>query len=696
MTSHRVASRSSGYSVRLGAFVPEFSDRLEVITDLYLDDFNEHTAFTYLIADIFETTDGTHFKYTDGSNDGGIDFYSHDNDSYSIYQCKCPDLSRLSQVGDTPPTFDADAVREIVQAARFVLDESGEYAYKSDVMRLRTDYHRDRRGDPEATTLVAVLAIMGELTASAQNLFEAERAALRDDGVELRLINWQDLCSEMHYFSAPDSVSITLKLNVDDPGKEVLSHRDYCYVLAHASDLYDAWRQHGWSLFEWNVRWQLHRSPINKRIVGSLEHPRTRKIFHHLNNGILITCNQISGVRSRSITLKGAQIVNGCQTVCAIRDAYENLEPNAQRDFDESVRIQVKVIKTTDPDLIDQIVVTTNDQNPMNERNLKSNTSEQKSIQKRFQGLSTAWFYERKDGELDSLRLNSRHFQGFRLADYQVPGVGRKAVRSLSSEVLAKNWYAWIGFSDLVSLGGLKFFADDALYARVFKNTPTDEYWQEFARNPLFTPEDTGFSVETPNVHQYLLAAAVATHAKQQRVAWKQLRSEAIERGIQSRELRPGSNGQVNDREVSDFLAGDADYKIGRIRNNLADAMIELYSFALARRYGPLSAGVCRALLATEGLQSYCASGFRQSPESVPQSILDRVAGLLQYCVKQYYYSFESEIEAAPRLRTYLGMRKTVHRLREKVAAYDLGHEDMDQPWKEPGKSFQASLSDLT
>jgi hypothetical protein len=687
--------RASASQLRYASFVTDVSDRFEQVTDQFLDEFNEHIAYAYLIADVFETTESSQFRYTDGANDGGIDFYVHTDGSYAIYQCKCPDIATLVESGDVPATFDAACVREIVTAARFVLSEGGSYSYKADVMRLRTDFHRDRRTDPEIATLTAVLAIAGDLTDAAKRLFEAEREALAEDDVELRLITWRTTASELMQMGEPENVSITLELSVDDPHKEVLSHHDYWYVLAHGSDLYAAWRQHGWSLFEWNVRWQLHRSPINKRIVSSLEHAKTRRIFHHLNNGILVTCNQVSGVRRNKLQLHGAQIVNGCQTVCAIRDAYESLGPAEQASFDQDVRIQVKVIKTTDLGLIDQIVITTNDQNPMNDRNLKSNTSEQKSLQKHFQQLGTSWFYERKDGELDSLRLNAGHFQGFRLADYQVPGSGRRALRRLSSEVAAKNWYAWIGYSDLVSLGGLKFFSDDKLYARVFRNTPTDDYWQHFADDPLFVPDEDGFASETPSVHQYLLAAAAAAHAKQSRVSWKQLKEEAVERGIRSRDLVADSRGVVNDTKVSEFLAKDVDYKIGRIRNNLADAMVELYSFVLARRYGPLTAACCRKILAADDVARFCTSGFKVNSDSPTNGVLTPIAGFLEYCVKQYYYSFEGEIEAAPRLRTYLGMRKTVERLREKIAAYDSSHADMDQSWKQQGKTFSESLPDL-
>ena len=74
-------------------FLPQFFDRIQKSADAYLEDFDEHRAFTYLIAELFETTSENSFVYTDGGQEMGIDFYVNSAPAYSICQTKCPQLS---------------------------------------------------------------------------------------------------------------------------------------------------------------------------------------------------------------------------------------------------------------------------------------------------------------------------------------------------------------------------------------------------------------------------------------------------------------------------------------------------------------------------------------------------------------------------------------------------------------------------
>lgn len=82
-------------------------DRSEYIADLLskLDaikeecssltlDTTDEVAFSYLIADMFETLDEGQFVYTDGPNDLGIDFYTHSDGSLTFINAN-PSIMRL-------------------------------------------------------------------------------------------------------------------------------------------------------------------------------------------------------------------------------------------------------------------------------------------------------------------------------------------------------------------------------------------------------------------------------------------------------------------------------------------------------------------------------------------------------------------------------------------------------------------------
>jgi len=165
-------------------FVPEFLERIQATVDEYLDTDDIHTAFVYLVAELFETTREDKFSYSDGSKDGGVDFFIQDGNTYSIYQCKCPEYDQVEGTS-APRKFDKAAVQETMTGINTIMDESGSFDLKPAIARLRTDYQRDLRADDvEPPVLTVNLAVFGELTQAAQDLFTAERERLKAQDID--------------------------------------------------------------------------------------------------------------------------------------------------------------------------------------------------------------------------------------------------------------------------------------------------------------------------------------------------------------------------------------------------------------------------------------------------------------------------------------------------------------------------------
>jgi hypothetical protein len=676
-------------------FAVELTDGLQRTAETYLEEFDEHHAFDYLIAELLATTNPGHFTFTDGPNDGGIDFFVKEGASYTICQCKCVDIATLS-ASTTAPTFDDKAIDEITSAIRMLLDPEGKYKISSKIKMLRTDYQRDQREDTEARLLTAILAISGELTPSARTKFSSEQASLKKNGVTLRLVTWNDIYRTLH-FQELDTDSINFDLTCDDVKKELLRFQDYCYVLAHAHDFYDAFRQHEWNLFDLNVRLQLTNSAINGKIVTTLLKEKSRKRFHHYNNGILITCSNYKiDEKKNLVRLNGAQIINGCQTVRAICEAYEDLEPSDQDNFRKAARVQVKIIKNTDPEFIGQLTITTNDQNPMNPRNLKSNSSEQKGIQNAFRIIRPVpWFYERKDGEFRSYLSASTSVRWFRKSDYAAV---KTRYRKIENSELAKIWYSFIGFSDRTVHGGIDFFEDEVVYSQIFKRTPNDKFWHEFAANAHFSPDDDWFEIGDPPVHAYLLAFVISKYIDAKTLNPRQNKDDAIDRGVSKGFLRRDGQGRLTSTEedVTNFLAEDDEYRLNIMLGNMKDIMVELSALVLSARYGNIDAQLANRILTSPELQTYVTSAC--SPEEAPDGdqngskIIGPTFQFLKYCTKQYFYANQAEIQAAARMKAYLWQRKVVNKMRENVLKLSPKITDYDVNWKPRGTGFFESL----
>ena len=688
-------------------FLPEIVDKLQSVADTYLESYNEHSAFVYLVAELFETTFADKFQFTDGQKDGGIDFFVKDASSYTICQCKCPDLD-IAQSDADAPVFDQEPLNEIRSALDILRDKQGHYDVKKEIRRLRADYQRDVTADPDATNLTAILAVLGELTEPAQKAFISYRNSLSKQGINLKLIEWKNIYQALHVLESPADIDFDIYINYDEAG-DLLRHRDYCIVLARAFDFYQAFRQHEWNLFEWNVRYQIHNSPINKRIATALSTAKGRKSFHHYNNGLLMTCKSYHPSSQRKdrqqdlaprLKLSGPQIINGCQTVRAICDAYESLTPEQQEDFREQAKVQVKIIRTTDPEFIGELVISTNDQNPMNPRNLKSNTIEQRDIQKTFRTLPVKWFYERKDGEYKSLSVSSSRVRWFHKSDYTT---GNRRSRIIDNQKLAKIWFAFIGNSQDALRGGVDYFKDepDGVYNRVFKSIPAPSFWTKFSE-PGFTIRDEDFEPGFPFVYQYLLAYSIAAYIDGKNLSFRANREAAIRRGIDLGKLRSDSmTGKVSSprKQVDEFLTTDPEYFLNIMINNMKEVFIELFSFVLCRKYGSCNTGTSQKLLAMPSEAEYINKGFDinvlPGTHQTGTLLFGPIYEFLKDCVKQYYFEYQAEIKAAPRIKSYLAQRSTIDRLRVLLVNRDNNIREYDTPWKRVGKTFIESLPDL-
>jgi hypothetical protein len=107
-------------------------------------------------------------------------------------------------------------------------------------------------------------------------------------------------------------------------------------------------------IFDENVRDFMGESvDVNAEIKKTLTNTAKIGRFGILNNGVTIISNDIK-VQGKNMSLKNFQIVNGCQTSHMV---FKN-----SHYLSDSTNIMIKVIETTDKDVIDDIVRSTNRQ----------------------------------------------------------------------------------------------------------------------------------------------------------------------------------------------------------------------------------------------------------------------------------------------------------------------------------------------
>lgn len=173
-------------------------------------------------------------------------------------------------------------------------------------------------------------------------------------------------------------------------------------------------RKVDYSLFDMNVRGFLGLdNPVNKEIFRTAASSENLH-FASFNNGITIVGTQCkimrTGTDTPKVGVKRLSIVNGAQTCSAIFDAMKDYYPDF-KNFDK-LSVLFRIFETDNPELIERIAVSTNNQNRINPRDLRANDDAQRRLEKELAEFGITYLRKRGhffteqsgDRKLDALR----------------------------------------------------------------------------------------------------------------------------------------------------------------------------------------------------------------------------------------------------------------------------------------------------
>jgi hypothetical protein len=147
-------------------------------------------------------------------------------------------------------------------------------------------------------------------------------------------------------------------------------------------------------LFAWNVRGSLGRTKVNKDIGCSIDSVVEHKNFLLYHNGLTILCQKLKREGDK-ITISKYSVVNGCQSLTSLFDHRSKIT--------DDLRILTRLIELPpDHPLAEKVTHRSNNQNPINARDLQSNSTIQRRLQNEFnERFSGQVFYRIKRGEPD-------------------------------------------------------------------------------------------------------------------------------------------------------------------------------------------------------------------------------------------------------------------------------------------------------
>lgn len=160
-------------------------------------------------------------------------------------------------------------------------------------------------------------------------------------------------------------------------------------------------------IFYENVRdYQGFENSVNKEIRTTITAKKTRGQFILLNNGVTIITKSVTSLGANIYELSDFQIVNGCQTSNEIYNCKQ---------YAPDIFVPVKIIYTTDVDIISSIVKATNRQSPVPEEAFVALNKYHKELQLLFSEYSKEMplemFYERRSGEEDDIKEKKGAYQ---------------------------------------------------------------------------------------------------------------------------------------------------------------------------------------------------------------------------------------------------------------------------------------------
>lgn len=138
-------------------------------------------------------------------------------------------------------------------------------------------------------------------------------------------------------------------------------------------------------LFESNIRHFQGEVDVNKKIKSTIENIKDRD-FWWLNNGITIIADAPNQLGNKLI-IENVQIVNGLQTSYSIFNSHDG-------DHSDERSVLVKVIINNNKETIDNIIASTNSQNPVSATLLRATESTQRNLEVFF--YNRGYFYDRR------------------------------------------------------------------------------------------------------------------------------------------------------------------------------------------------------------------------------------------------------------------------------------------------------------
>jgi len=331
---------------------------------------------TYLSIELSEA----HAILTDGGGDAGID---------AIYVGDTTDLElpvtifqgKYKKNLETDANFPANEVQKVISTIWTIFDTEKDINTVNPTLKAEIEEIRSLISDGYIPVVKVVLFNNG-ITWNDEGQQHLTNANFPKEQVEFEYINHENI---VDFIQSTKEIKASLKLT----GESFVENFNFKRVLigkVNVTEVANLFRNHGDGLLEKNIRRYLglNRNRVNEAIQETLLGDR-KDNFYFKNNGITMVCRKFSynalQEKNWDIIVDDLQIINGGQTCKTIEQTIAN---NEEKDFSQ-VYVLIRLYELSDDqandDLINEITLATNSQNPVDLSDLRSNDIIQRTLE---------------------------------------------------------------------------------------------------------------------------------------------------------------------------------------------------------------------------------------------------------------------------------------------------------------------------
>lgn len=368
-------------------FAAQVSERINSIkkTFNYSSEGDAFAHYSLLLLYRMNDEEAADRTLVSGPGDKKIDAFWYDKQNNEVYIIQAKYTKKFDDV------FDETPINECHSGYQTLLE--GKLDQMNDELRDCALEFREAINNSAHTNLITI--VFGIFSKTANERIDTLKKSLGEKNIHVEGITFERLLERYE----SDAIAPEIFPSENFKAAELLSITDsefktiICTIPVEIAGLW--YRKHGTKLFQNNVRENLDsKNIVNERIEKTLESPSEVQKFFYFNNGLTITCKKLNfDEKTKDVGLGFFQIVNGCQTVCAIE--------RIMGDKDLKAKILVKITETQDEKFQNDIAQNTNTQTAVLPRDLCSVDAVQKRLFKEFEGIN--YFYDKRRGEFNEL-----------------------------------------------------------------------------------------------------------------------------------------------------------------------------------------------------------------------------------------------------------------------------------------------------